>query len=159
MSRHRRRVKKALKRVPSYSHGGTLQAGSLQASAHAAAEEFGLDWNRFNRQLIQESGYQPGVGSSAGALGVGQFMPLTWRGVVDQKPELARRFGVTNNPADRTNGVASIYFHYKSQVTRRRGGRASRERRAIAEQGISLGIWTSTRPSCRRPRRSRPWAS
>ncbi|MCH8188957.1 MAG: transglycosylase SLT domain-containing protein [Proteobacteria bacterium] len=42
-------------------------------------------------------------------IGIGQFMPATWRGVVQQHPELQRQFGITGDPAERINTKAQIW--------------------------------------------------
>lgn len=46
----------------------------------AAAEANGLDPALFRKQLVQESGLNPGAVSPAGAVGIGQIMPKYWTG-------------------------------------------------------------------------------
>lgn len=48
--------------------------------AAAAARKYGIDPNIFLRQINQESGFNPNARSSAGAIGIAQFMPATARG-------------------------------------------------------------------------------
>jgi hypothetical protein len=52
----------------------------LRAVARAKAKKYGLDPGVFERQIQQESGFNPGARSPAGALGVAQIMPATARG-------------------------------------------------------------------------------
>lgn len=52
----------------------------LEALARADARRFGIDPNIFLRQINQESGFNPGARSSAGAEGIAQFMPGTAAG-------------------------------------------------------------------------------
>jgi len=82
---------------------------ALQDVAREAAQRYGIDPNLFLRQLNQESGFNATIGSPAGAVGVGQFMPGTWSMVINQHPEIAQQFGVTADPGHRTNGPANIY--------------------------------------------------
>ena len=53
----------------------------LRAHARQAAQRYGLDPGVFERQIQQESGFNPhGPSSSAGAQGIAQIMPATARG-------------------------------------------------------------------------------
>jgi hypothetical protein len=52
----------------------------LRAVARAKAKKYGLDPGVFERQIQQESGFNPNIRSPAGALGVAQIMPATARG-------------------------------------------------------------------------------
>src|SRR3954463_4190758 len=53
---------------------------NYRALAVAAAKRYGIDPAIFLRQIAQESGWNPNARSSAGALGIAQFMPATARG-------------------------------------------------------------------------------
>jgi hypothetical protein len=52
----------------------------LRAVARAKAKKYGLDPGVFERQIQQESGFNPKIRSPAGALGIAQIMPATARG-------------------------------------------------------------------------------
>lgn len=54
---------------------------NYRALAAAAARRYGIPVNIFLRQIAQESGFNPNARSSAGALGIAQFMPATARGM------------------------------------------------------------------------------
>ncbi len=89
-----------------------VTAGMLQQEARAAAHRYGIDPDLFERQMRQESGFAIDVAlgtrlSSAGAGGVGQFMPDTWTAVINQHPELAQ-FGADPRPEGRFNPIANI---------------------------------------------------
>ncbi|GCE06344.1 lytic transglycosylase domain-containing protein [Dictyobacter aurantiacus] len=60
-----------------------LSAGSVNyvSLARQDAVAAGIDPDLFVRQINQESGFQPGVVSSAGAVGIAQFMPATAAGL------------------------------------------------------------------------------
>ena len=49
-----------------------------RALARQLAEKYGLDPNIFERQINQESGFNPNAVSNKGASGIGQFMPEHW---------------------------------------------------------------------------------
>jgi hypothetical protein len=51
-----------------------------RAAARRAAIRAGLDPDVFERQINQESGFNPGARSGAGAIGIAQIMPATARG-------------------------------------------------------------------------------
>lgn len=55
-------------------------AADLRALARRKARKYGLDPDVFERQIQQESGFNPRARSPAGALGVAQIMPATARG-------------------------------------------------------------------------------
>ncbi|HYZ62026.1 MAG TPA: lytic transglycosylase domain-containing protein [Acetobacteraceae bacterium] len=50
------------------------------AEARRAARRYGIDPGVFVRQIRQESGFNPGAVSPAGAIGIAQIMPATARG-------------------------------------------------------------------------------
>ena len=52
---------------------------NYRALAVAAARRYGIDPTIFLRQIRQESGFNPNARSSAGAIGIAQFMPATAR--------------------------------------------------------------------------------
>jgi soluble lytic murein transglycosylase-like protein len=45
------------------------------------AEQFGLSWQLLKKQMLAESAGNPRAVSPVGAMGLFQFMPLTWREV------------------------------------------------------------------------------
>lgn len=49
-------------------------------AARASAARYGIDPDIFERQIAQESGFNPNARSGAGALGIAQFMPATAKG-------------------------------------------------------------------------------
>src|SRR5262249_55069153 len=51
-----------------------------RAAARRAAQKYGLDPGVFERQIKQESGFNPSARSPAGAIGIAQIMPATARG-------------------------------------------------------------------------------
>lgn len=53
---------------------------NYQAKTVAAARRYGLDPHVFKRQIKQESGFNPGAVSPAGAIGIAQIMPATAAG-------------------------------------------------------------------------------
>src|SRR3954466_1370137 len=53
---------------------------NYRAEARRAAQRHGLDPGVFERQINQESGFNPNARSPAGALGIAQIMPGTARG-------------------------------------------------------------------------------
>lgn len=54
-----------------------LSRSQLVALAAQDAKRYGVDPSIFQRQISQESGYDPNARSGAGALGIAQFMPGT----------------------------------------------------------------------------------
>jgi soluble lytic murein transglycosylase-like protein len=61
-----------------------LQTGQTQLDLHALARQdatnVGIDPNLFERQINQESGFNPNAVSPAGAIGIAQIMPSTAAG-------------------------------------------------------------------------------
>src|SRR5439155_19873724 len=55
--------------------------GDLQTYARQAAQRNGVDPDIFQRQIQQESGFNPSAQSPAGAQGIAQFMPATAQGM------------------------------------------------------------------------------
>ena len=53
---------------------------NYRLAAVRAAKKYGIDPGIFLRQINQESGFNPNARSSAGAVGIAQFMPATARG-------------------------------------------------------------------------------
>jgi hypothetical protein len=73
--------------------------------ARRDARKYGLDPNVFGRQIQQESGYNPGARSPAGAIGIAQFMPGTARGL-----------GVNpSNPVQALDAAAKLMAGYVKQ--------------------------------------------
>ena len=46
--------------------------------AMALSSKYGLDWNKFNSVIQQESGYNPLAGFENGSYGIAQIMPTSW---------------------------------------------------------------------------------
>jgi len=61
----------------------------LHAYAREAAQRVGLDPDIFERQIQQESGFNPDVESSAGAVGIAQIVPAYHPNVDPRDPEAA----------------------------------------------------------------------
>src|SRR5499427_3243564 len=61
--------------------GEPQAGGDLQNYARQVANKYGIDPDIFVRQIQQESGFNPGARSPAGATGIAQFMPDTARGM------------------------------------------------------------------------------
>src|SRR5215471_9539177 len=61
--------------------GQPQAGGDLQDYARQVANKYGIDPDIFVRQIQQESGFNPGARSPAGATGIAQFMPDTARGM------------------------------------------------------------------------------
>src|SRR5262252_1954293 len=61
--------------------GEVPAGGDLQDYARQVANKYGIDPDIFVRQIQQESGFNPGAKSPAGATGIAQFMPDTARGM------------------------------------------------------------------------------
>lgn len=62
------------------------RGGDLRAYARQAAERNGVDPNIFERQIDQESGFNPSAGSPAGAQGIAQIVPQYHPGVDTSDP-------------------------------------------------------------------------
>lgn len=70
--------------------------GDLRAYARSVAQQYGVDPGIFERQINQESGFNPSAVSNAGARGIAQFMPGT-----------AASYGVdVNDPYSSLEGAA-----------------------------------------------------
>lgn len=59
----------------------SFQQGSYRAMAVADAQRYGINPNLFIKQIEMESGFQSGVVSPAGAVGIAQFVPSTAAGL------------------------------------------------------------------------------
>lgn len=97
-------------------------AAYYQHLAGRAAQKYGLDPTVFKALVKQESGFNPNARSSAGAIGLGQFMPATAAGL-----------GVNpNDPLQNLDGAAK----YLAQNLKRTGG----------DIKAALSIYNSGRP-------------
>lgn len=67
--------------MPSQPGPAPQAGGDLRAYARSVAQRYGLDPDIFERQIHQESGFNPQAVSPAGAQGIAQFMPATARGM------------------------------------------------------------------------------
>lgn len=75
---------------------------NYREEARRAARRHGLDPNIFERQIQQESGFNPGARSPAGATGIAQFMPGTAKGL-----------GINpNDPHQALEGAAKLMASY-----------------------------------------------
>ncbi|MCH8937401.1 MAG: transglycosylase SLT domain-containing protein, partial [Gemmatimonadetes bacterium] len=74
-----------------------------------AAAAYGVDPTVFMAQMRYESGLDPRAQGAAGEIGIGQFMPDTWRMVIRQHPELVEKFDISEHPVNRANGPANIW--------------------------------------------------
>lgn len=93
---------------PTSASGQTYTRDQLQSIGQQAAEQYGVPWDVFNKQIQAESGWRvdPGV-SKAGALGIAQFLPSTAAG-----------FGI-----DPMDPKAALYAaaYYDAQLKKKRG--------------------------------------
>jgi soluble lytic murein transglycosylase-like protein len=64
--------------VPATDHASGV--ADYREEARRAAARYGLDPGVFERQIQQESGFNPTIRSPAGAVGIAQIMPATARG-------------------------------------------------------------------------------
>jgi membrane-bound lytic murein transglycosylase F len=64
----------------------------------------GHDWRWFKAQAIAESGLDPGAKSKAGAVGIMQILPATWREIQEDNPHLK------DITSPRWNIAAGIYY-------------------------------------------------
>jgi cell wall-associated NlpC family hydrolase len=89
--------------------------------ARAAAIKYGLDPNIFERQIGQESGFNPHAKSGAGALGIAQFMPATARGMgINPNDPVAALYGAARMDA----GNLKKYGSYERMLSAYNSGRA-----------------------------------
>lgn len=61
------------------------------------ADRFGLDKPLLAALILKESNYNPRAVSRAGAMGLAQIMPATFKGLINRAPELQ---GLNNDPFD-----------------------------------------------------------
>ena len=54
-----------------------MQGTDYRSMARAAAARYGINPNLYERQIQQESGFNPNARSGVGAIGIAQFMPAT----------------------------------------------------------------------------------
>ena len=73
------------------------------------ADIFGLDKALFSALLAKESGFNPRAVSRAGAMGVGQIMPGTWRGLLNV-PEL-EGLNLSTDPFDANSNICRAAAH------------------------------------------------
>lgn len=92
-----------------------------RAAARAAATRFGIDPDVFERQIGQESGFNPNAASPAGAKGIAQFMPATAAGygIDPMKPMEA-----LNAAANMDAGNLKKYGSYERMLSAYNSGRA-----------------------------------
>ena len=97
--------------------------GDLRAYGRAQAQRYGVDPDIFERQITQESGWNPRAVSSAGAKGLGQFMPGT-----------ASSYGLTD-PFDPYASLDAAARHMADNLKRNGGDYA----RALAAYNAGQG--------------------
>ena len=73
--------------------GGGSHLTGLQQYAANQAQKYGVPVNVLLAQINQESGWNPNARSNAGAIGIAQFMPATWNG-------LMKRYGLSGSPTN-----------------------------------------------------------
>ncbi|MCC6912458.1 MAG: transglycosylase SLT domain-containing protein [Rhodospirillaceae bacterium] len=88
-------------------------------------------WKLWKAQLYQESRLDPAAVSPAGARGLAQFMPATWR-------EIARQLDLGGSPHDEIAIDAGAYYMAKLRRTWRRD-RSSLERNQLAQASYNAG--------------------
>lgn len=99
--------------------------GNLQDQARQIASAFNLDPEIFVRQIQQESGFNAGIGSPAGARGIGQFMPGTAAGVAAQMSRAGMPTTANDIMTDATAGLRAAAFHMNDLLSRYGGNYAS----------------------------------
>lgn len=67
--------------LPQTAQTAPHTAAEYKTLARKVAQEAGIDSTVFVRQINQESGFNPQAVSSAGAIGIAQFMPETAKGL------------------------------------------------------------------------------
>lgn len=83
--------------------------GDLRAYARQRAEKYGIDPDIFERQITQESNWNPKAKSGAGALGIAQFMPGTAAGMgVDPSDPYAALDAAARLDADNLKRFGSV---------------------------------------------------
>jgi soluble lytic murein transglycosylase-like protein len=84
---------------------GVVASGDYHAIARQAAVDHGISPDYFERQIQQESGFNPYAVSPAGALGIAQFIPSTAAGLgIDPL-----------DPVQALNGAATLMADLASQ--------------------------------------------
>lgn len=91
-----------------------------------------VDWHWFKAQGIAESGLNPRVKSSAGAKGIMQILPATFREIQDRNPHF------TNIDDPRWNIAAGIYYD-RLQFRKWKKGLPSEQRIAFALASYNAG--------------------
>lgn len=87
-----------------------MPEATVQQMVNDAALAYGINPTIFLAQMNQESGLNPAAEGSSGELGVGQFMPATWTGVILAHPELQEPpFNAISTPDGRSNALANVY--------------------------------------------------
>lgn len=116
----------------------------------------GFDWRFFKSQAIAESGLKPEARSQAGAVGLMQIMPATYKEILKKKPYIK---GSRNHP--RWNIAAGIYYDRRlwNMWTAKRpfrdrinftfaafnagAGNILKAQEAAKERGLNPNLWSS----------------
>lgn len=96
----------------------------------------GVDWRLLKAQLQAESALNPSVTSPAGAMGIAQFMPKTWR---DMQIELDIPEHITAYDADHAITAAAYYMQKMYSVWTTPRPDADRYCLALASYNAGLG--------------------
>lgn len=113
----------------------TLGTDRYDDQIKSASERFlpGWDWRWYRAQLYQESRLDPSAVSPAGAAGIAQFMPATWRDVAPQ-------IGAGGLSPHATESAIIAGAYYMSKLRRVwRSERTESDRRQLAQASYNAG--------------------
>lgn len=79
------------------------------------ARKYALDWRRIKAQIAVESGFDPRARSTAGAMGLAQFMPATWDWVWEK---LAHTDPRTKDPYHPEHAIEACAFYMSYLLSR-----------------------------------------
>lgn len=117
------------------AHAGPLGTDRYDDQIKKSAELFlpGWDWRWWKAQLYQESRLNPSAVSPAGARGLAQIMPGTWR---DEAPKL----GYTGLSPHAAEPAIMVGAHYMQRMRRTwSADRSEADRRRLAQASYNAG--------------------
>ena len=107
------------------------------ARIKAATEKYlpGLDWRLYKAQLMAESSLNPDAVSPAGALGIAQFMPSTWKETVVymQLPDGAKA-------TDPDYAILAGAYYMRKQIRKWTSPRPEADRYCLALASYNAGF-------------------
>lgn len=113
----------------------TLGTDRYDRQIQSASERFlpGWDWRWYRAQLYQESRLDPSAVSSAGAAGIAQFMPGTWR-------DIAPKVGAGSLSPHVADSAILAGAYYMSKLRRAwKSERPESDRRRLAQASYNAG--------------------